>query len=409
MITKLLIISQYSSSTGFGPSSTSCYRFIRALLDFANNDLHIELLTQETDLSDGSIKIHCVTNHFLPSKYGKAIEARLIKKYSSNPELNTWAYKATLYTKKLFKRHQYDFVLAWSNPISSLLPALVKPANTKLIWRMGDPYPSSYYPKYLQNEQWVSYKRQNSEKEEKWVSLKSSKIDVIVSPSERQNEWYRKISSISKPKYEVLSHIGSQISAPVVSSSTPFDSKLVNLVYLGRLSHNRDPKPLLKALEIINSEHIKARFYLFGSYDKRWQPALEDAESKGYLQFMGNVNYESSLKVMRQSDALVIIEANFEQGVFTPSKLADYAMAGKAVIALSPENSVVHNHMGGNHPGFCNYSTAKIVSALELLIDIKFNNNQSKAMLIKPEGFDEKKIISSFHKNVLNINAGDFH
>jgi glycosyltransferase involved in cell wall biosynthesis len=55
----------------------------------------------------------------------------------------------------------------------------------------------------------------------------------------------------------------------------------------------------------------------------------------------GLVNYEESLRYVADAAVCVLVEGDFKEGVFLPSKLCDYIAARKPVLALSPKTGTV--------------------------------------------------------------------
>lgn len=59
------------------------------------------------------------------------------------------------------------------------------------------------------------------------------------------------------------------------------------------------------------------------------------------VQWVGRVNYEESLRHIGSASVCVLVEANIAEGIYLPSKLMDYLVARKPVLALSPAVGVV--------------------------------------------------------------------
>jgi hypothetical protein len=51
------------------------------------------------------------------------------------------------------------------------------------------------------------------------------------------------------------------------------------------------------------------------------------------------VPYKESLALMKQADFLVVIDANFKNSPFLPSKVVDYAGTGRPVVGITPNDS----------------------------------------------------------------------
>jgi hypothetical protein len=69
--------------------------------------------------------------------------------------------------------------------------------------------------------------------------------------------------------------------------------------------------------------------------NERWSPA-ELGLPNTLLVARKPVEYRESLRQMCTADALLIVDAPFEQNVFFPSKLVEYLWARKPILALTP-------------------------------------------------------------------------
>ena len=63
----------------------------------------------------------------------------------------------------------------------------------------------------------------------------------------------------------------------------------------------------------------------------------------GVVRFRGAMDYWSTLGELASSTALVLIEAPCDEGVFLPSKLADYVQVRRPVLAVSPRQGTVRD------------------------------------------------------------------
>lgn len=121
------------------------------------------------------------------------------------------------------------------------------------------------------------------------------------------------------------------------------DGSLV-LRYLGNFYGKRSPLIFAKALLLLLQERPdvleNVKIELVGRWigHAAWKPEqIELPES--ILSFREPVDYKESLRLMRKSDALLIIDAPLEKNLFFPSKLADYLGAGRPLIAITPQGT----------------------------------------------------------------------
>lgn len=111
--------------------------------------------------------------------------------------------------------------------------------------------------------------------------------------------------------------------------------------YLGNFYRQRNPLRFVEALRLLqkNRPHVleNLRIELIG----RWVGHADWSSAglglpEGMLSMRRPVSYVESVQLMRDADALLIIDAPFEHNVFFPSKLVDYLGARRPIIALTP-------------------------------------------------------------------------
>lgn len=109
--------------------------------------------------------------------------------------------------------------------------------------------------------------------------------------------------------------------------------------YLGGFYPPRTPQPLIDALRLILDSDPQA---LEGVSFEMVGPVAESIKGdyrnlglpEGLLSFRDPVPYQESLSLMRDSDALLVIDAAEIPGVFFPSKLVDYIGADRPILGL---------------------------------------------------------------------------
>ena len=118
------------------------------------------------------------------------------------------------------------------------------------------------------------------------------------------------------------------------------DGALV-LRHLGNFYGRRNPLMLVQAVMLLCRTRPRVldnvRIELIGRWvgRERWSPA-DLGLPEGLITAHKSVDYEESLRRMCSADALLIVDAPFEQNVFFPSKLVDYLWAGRPILALTP-------------------------------------------------------------------------
>jgi len=111
------------------------------------------------------------------------------------------------------------------------------------------------------------------------------------------------------------------------------------LRYIGQFYGPRKPFVLIKAFEDFakrfpeKADCFKIEFYGPVDFDPNTYTGSKWPRN---VAFMGEVDYLSSLELMKTSDMLLLIDAPAEKNLFLPSKLIDYLGAERPIWAITP-------------------------------------------------------------------------
>ena len=181
-------------------------------------------------------------------------------------------------------------------------------------------------------------------------------------------------------------------------------NKKFRLCHIGNLSIERDPNNLLKALSnLIMVRKLEIAFDLIGNIDASFDTLFEQACLSGIVEKkIKNLSYDQSLIKMTEYDVLVVIEANMEESIFLPSKVADYASLEIPILAITPQKSCLStllNTCGGGLAVNCDSwkSIEKAISSmhkdwLKDEINEKYNSRRLKKY------FSPENIISIYEQ-----------
>ncbi len=118
----------------------------------------------------------------------------------------------------------------------------------------------------------------------------------------------------------------------------------LKLVYTGGLIGNRSPDSLLTALKELDKsrpEVVRDLDVVFaGSLDRK-NAAYFSVETIS-VRHIGSLSYAAAVELQNSADLLILIDlhfANVEDAVFFPSKLLDYMVAGRRVLAITDQDS----------------------------------------------------------------------
>jgi hypothetical protein len=177
--------------------------------------------------------------------------------------------------------------------------------------------------------------------------------DALIAPSTRMAAYVNAAyDGVFGRRQIVLPHIGWSR-----SGNGPQPTALVHLLHAGMMSQQRDSDRvvlmLARTLEKVRSSGLNVRITFTGAASGEKAVPEQLREFQRYLDWAPPVGYEESLAQMHNATALLLVEAVMREGIYMPSKLADYAVSGTPVLMFSPDEGTVADLVGGRtHPGF---------------------------------------------------------
>jgi len=124
----------------------------------------------------------------------------------------------------------------------------------------------------------------------------------------------------------------------------------LRLVYAGTLGGSRTPEAFCEAFERFLEERPEAasdiEVIIAGHASRSVRAYL--AERRRYINYIGPIDFVRSIELLLTSDILILIDNKEKEEMdgkyeFFPSKLLDYMISGRRIIAITGRNSVAHN------------------------------------------------------------------
>ena len=226
-----------------------------------------------------------------------------------------------------------DIIYSRSYPLSSTLLAfkLQKFYQVPWILHLSDPWSISPIHQYSKKQQ------EYHEKMEKACFLAADKICLT---SEKLIEKYKKLYSLFPEKFEYFPNVYDK--EEVVDNEFVWGNKL-KVVYTGGLAGLRSPDTFFKALLLLEEQvkdlDEKLEVVFAGPIDRRNKELVNTFQSRAkYFKHINSLPYAQALALQKEAHILLIIDNPIkdpEDAVFFPSKILDYLLAKRRMMAIT--------------------------------------------------------------------------
>lgn len=347
---------------------------------------------------------------------------------------------------KYFEDNQdkYDIVMTRSMPEESHMIGLeIKKIKPEIIWiaSFGDPIGNNPFtlkalqsnnPYSLRNRYQrqmgmkeilslkrclkdIIYKKNNKKSYNLFIKSKNileknivKNADYIICNNDYQKKYIIDNNNVEAEKFIVLPHTFDEKLYP--HKEKKISSKIV-FTYIGHLDDIRTPKLFLEAINDMYQENNdlkdKVEFDFYGNMSNNDKLYIINNDLTDFVKIKKPVSYETSLKIMKNSDWLLHIDANIfdilNENIFFAAKLADYIGTGNKIIGLTMLDGASADILRKINALILTYSKEEIKNYLYLIIykqfDIKMNEKtmneyNAKTVANKFDQFIEKEVLN---------------
>jgi hypothetical protein len=227
-----------------------------------------------------------------------------------------------------------EVIYSRSNPISSALMAYKLQQHYKVPWVMhlSDPWMGSPV---------AQYSKQESNFNEKWERRCFEKAVKISFTTEKTLEFYRR----RYPEISGKFFLSPNVFDRETMKDLPLDfNGPLRIVYTGGLAGNRTAAFFLDACAQVwreNKELAKSEIIFAGPIDRNNKKIFRNF-GLPFVKHIGSVPYTAALELQQTAHILISIDQPLPDpgsAMFFPSKILDYFLAGRKILALTDPHS----------------------------------------------------------------------
>jgi hypothetical protein len=249
--------------------------------------------------------------------------------------------------KQMIEKNDYEVMVTWSQPHSAHIVGLKLKSSLegspKWIAHFSDPWISN---PYFEVKNWVKKMNENL------FNRVLSQADAILVTNNYVIEAEEGFSRAeNQRKIHVVPHSYLASMYPVKEIRNPSDTIIIR--YIGSFYGLRRPDPILSLLRHleVNDPDIAKKLHIefIGSeLDETAHRAIEKLQLIS-VNVLPPVTFSESLRLMQNSNLLLIIDAPMDKSPFLPSKLIDYIGSNVPILALTPSgpSADVVKELGG--------------------------------------------------------------
>ncbi len=261
------------------------------------------------------------------------------------PEWSRWIRAAVATARRLHRERPFDLIYSRS------LPNVAHIAAYWVARAIGRPWVANFNdPWDLEGAHLLPQDRENRKRtlalriSESWMRRVMRTANILTFPCARLRDYHLRLA---RPRGEcvVVPHIGFHTRGE--KSSGQFHLVHAGNLEAGESSRRNTTTGLLKAfrsfLDRCPEAHKSSRLLLVGPEDRATLALAQELGLSPHVSCTGRLSYFESLQRIASATVCLLVEGNMSEGIYLPSKFADYIQSRKPVIALSPSVGTIED------------------------------------------------------------------
>ena len=353
----LLIVDKFK---GRIPTGIISQRIADELISLGNEVVVVSAYNQGEGWTNGEIyRCRKIRHIFLP-------RFRLIVSNFFQMNFDSFKWRRAMFelTMHIIEKYRPDVIYARSTPIS------VCEISAKLSLKTGIPSLMHFTDPVPAPIEWdgnILYRR-------RMIKTVNKILQVAKKVSFGNAAMLDYVQSLSKYDFKNKAFVSPD---PVPTSNfyytPPTNRSEVYVVYLGSLYGNRNPKPLIDALDRLNNEGLKIKFEI---YDINRVGTILPS----FARFVGRTdNVKCALLA---SNILIDLDGDDTPPVFISSKIKEYLCCGRPILSITPDNSPSHQMTKSLRTVFHSINeTREIEKAIRFILSSSFQESDYEERL----------------------------
>ncbi|RLJ67994.1 glycosyltransferase [Sulfurisoma sediminicola] len=256
---------------------------------------------------------------------------------------DNWVRRSLAVLRRDVRALRPDVFVSFAQPwIDHVVGLQLKRKFPRLPWvaHFSDPWVDSPYfdvPDPVKRQQAIERERAIIEAADAVIFTTTETADLVMA----------KYPAAWRDKVHVVGH---GFDAELLSAVAPPPcSDKFRISHTGNIYGHREPIALLRALATLATDgdirrHLAVEFV--GHATPGMREAVEQLGIGDFVSLAPNVPYLESLALGQASDLLLVVDAPAERSVFFPSKIVDYLMLRRPILAVTPTVGVTATVLG---------------------------------------------------------------
>lgn len=361
------------------PEGLCTARLIRALLAAGHR---ITLFTSDkarTDFTHANLKVHVYPSR---PRYPRAVFDALAKLRGHIPNnFYLWGRKVAAHALTSDDVPDLFYGRAW--PHAGLVASyeLAKQFDRPLMLHFSDPFPPP-------NESVPDQPFFND------LQTIVDRASLITMTNQASVDYQKQFLKQGGDKLRILHHVAPETdSADDALPRTPY-----SYYYLGAIAPPRPARLLLEGFKQHLQQYPKARLNFVGSRPEHLQTHIAELELE--QQVVIHPYTQQPQRFIDAAAGLISVDVNAQPALYTPTKIVDYLMSDRPVLALTPAGSPVSELISGDKTGVAvtEYNAKAIADGFNALAQIEATPEQSAQRKAMMQDFSPAGVAAQFDR-----------